>query len=314
MDQPYLPYPAHWPIFTPKDKLASWFKHYAEAMELNVWTSSTIQGGATYDEKSQTWTTTVVREGHQPREMKVKHLVLATGFSGEARMPKFEGMETFKGPMPHSSKHKGAEGWEGKKAIVVGCCNSGHDIAAQFYEYGADTTIVQRSSTYVVSSKHGLPAWLNGFYQEGGPPIDDADILFTSLPTELVAEFHKISTAKVEQLDKDILDGLEKAGFKLNRYNSGLFMKVCNSTLTGTMTVLTRGTIVLPRRRRLLPGCGVLAANCRWQDQGETGSRNQAHHGERHRICRWRLPRGRHYCPGYRIRLHARHRPQSCGP
>ncbi|KAL7008598.1 hypothetical protein EMMF5_001860 [Cystobasidiomycetes sp. EMM_F5] len=223
---PYLPYPAHWPIFTPKDKLASWFKHYAEAMELNVWTSSTIQGGATYDEKSQTWTTTVVREGHQPREMKVKHLVLATGFSGEARMPKFEGMETFKGPMPHSSKHKGAEGWEGKKAIVVGCCNSGHDIAAQFYEYGADTTIVQRSSTYVVSSKHGLPAWLNGFYQEGGPPIDDADILFTSLPTELVAEFHKISTAKVEQLDKDILDGLEKAGFKLNRYNSGLFMKL----------------------------------------------------------------------------------------
>lgn len=35
---PYIQYPPHWPIFTPKDKLASWFKHYAEAMELNFCT------------------------------------------------------------------------------------------------------------------------------------------------------------------------------------------------------------------------------------------------------------------------------------
>jgi len=222
---PYLPYPPHWPIFTPKDKLASWFKTYAAAMELNVWNSASIEGGAKYDESTQEWTTKVVREGQEPREMKVKHIVLATGFSGEARIPKFEGLENFKGPTPHSSKHKGAKEWAGKKAIVVGCCNSGHDIAAEFYEHGCDTTIVQRSSTYVVSSKHGLPAWLNGFYQEGGPHVDDADVLFTSLPTELVGEFHKISTAKVAELDKPILDGLEKAGFKLNRYNSGLFMK-----------------------------------------------------------------------------------------
>ena len=194
-------------------------------MELNVWNSASIEGGAKYDESTQEWTTKVVREGQEPREMKVKHIVLATGFSGEARIPKFEGLENFKGPTPHSSKHKGAKEWAGKKAIVVGCCNSGHDIAAEFYEHGCDTTIVQRSSTYVVSSKHGLPAWLNGFYQEGGPHVDDADVLFTSLPTELVGEFHKISTAKVAELDKPILDGLEKAGFKLNRYNSGLFMK-----------------------------------------------------------------------------------------
>lgn len=32
----------------------------------------------------------------------------------------------------------------GKKAIGVGCCNSGHDIAQDFYENGYDTTIVQR--------------------------------------------------------------------------------------------------------------------------------------------------------------------------
>lgn len=52
---------------------------------------------------------------------------------------------------------------------------AGHDIAEDFWEHGADTTIVQRSSTYVVSSEHGLPAWLNGFYDEGGPPTEDAE-------------------------------------------------------------------------------------------------------------------------------------------
>jgi len=193
-------------------------------MELNVWTKSTIEGGATYDKSTGRWTCTVVRDG-ESRELHPKHIVQATGFSGEARMPKFEGMDKFKGTICHSSKHIGPKEWKGKKAIVVGCCNSGHDIAADFYENGVDTTIVQRSSTYVVSSEHGLPGWLNGFYQEGGPAIDDADVLFTSLPITLVEQFHIESTKKIEALDKDMLDGLEKVGFKLNRYNSGLFMK-----------------------------------------------------------------------------------------
>ena len=157
--------------------------------------------------------------------MKVNHIVLATGFSGEPRMPNWPGMDTFKGPMPHSSKHKGAAGWKGKKAIVVGCCNSGHDIASELYENGADVTIVQRSSTYVVSSAHGLPAFLNGFYMEGGPPVDDADILFTSLPLEVVDAFHTAAVKVIEVQDKAILDGLEAVGFKLNRHSSGLFMK-----------------------------------------------------------------------------------------
>lgn len=41
----------------------------------------------------------------------------------------------------------------------------------------------------------------------------------------MVEEFHIEATKKIEEKDKDMLDGLEKVGFKLNRYNSGLFMK-----------------------------------------------------------------------------------------
>lgn len=100
-------------------------------MELNVWLNSTIERNPTYDETTKSWTVSVVREGQAPRQMKVNHLVMATGFSGEPRLPSFP-RDEFEGTVCHSSGHKGArgQGWEGKKAVVVGCCNSGHDIAA----------------------------------------------------------------------------------------------------------------------------------------------------------------------------------------
>ncbi len=50
---PYMPFPAHWPVFTPKDKLAGWLESYVDALELNVWTNARFVGGD-YDEGSQT--------------------------------------------------------------------------------------------------------------------------------------------------------------------------------------------------------------------------------------------------------------------
>jgi putative flavoprotein involved in K+ transport len=32
---PYLPFPDHWPVFSPKDKIADWLEMYAKVMELN---------------------------------------------------------------------------------------------------------------------------------------------------------------------------------------------------------------------------------------------------------------------------------------
>lgn len=35
---PYIPFPEHWPVFTPKDKLADWLEMYVRVMELDCWT------------------------------------------------------------------------------------------------------------------------------------------------------------------------------------------------------------------------------------------------------------------------------------
>ena len=100
----------------------------------------------------------------EKRTLHPRHVIQATGHSGEMSFPQIKGMEDFKGDrLCHSSQFKGANSEsQGKKAIVVGCCNSGHDIAQDFFEHGYDVTIVQRSSTYVMSSKAGLDVLLGG--------------------------------------------------------------------------------------------------------------------------------------------------------
>ena len=37
---PYLPFPDHWPVFAPKDKIGDWLEMYTKVMELNYWRSS----------------------------------------------------------------------------------------------------------------------------------------------------------------------------------------------------------------------------------------------------------------------------------
>ncbi|HBK05872.1 MAG TPA: monooxygenase, partial [Acetobacteraceae bacterium] len=51
----------------------------------------------------------------------------------------------------HSSQYTDGEEWNGKKAIVIGTGNSGHDIAQDLYSSGAKVTLVQRSPTLITN-------------------------------------------------------------------------------------------------------------------------------------------------------------------
>ncbi|CAF9925944.1 MAG: hypothetical protein ALECFALPRED_003257 [Alectoria fallacina] len=229
---PYVPFPSHWPIFTPKDKLAEWFESYAKLLELNVWTQTNLES-ASWDGSKRQWTVNLERKKAdgtiEKRTLHPRHVIQATGHSGEMSFPQIKGMEDFKGDrLCHSSQFKGANSdSKGKKAIVVGCCNSGHDIAQDFYEHGYDVTVVQRSSTYVMSSKEGLDVLLAGLYEEGGPDTEDADLMFMSIPNAMLKRMHVDATKEIARRDADLLAGLQKAGFKLDNGpdDAGFFMK-----------------------------------------------------------------------------------------
>lgn len=231
---PYLPFPPNWPTFTPKDKLAEWFDSYARLLELNVWTSTIVES-ASWDDSKRQWTVNLQRERAdtgkvEQRTLHPKHIIQATGHSGEMQFPKIKGMDSFAGNLCHSSQFKGAgtsTSENKKRAVVVGSCNSGHDIAQDFYEHGYDVTMVQRSSTFVVSSDSILNVMLAGLYEEGGPPTEDADLTFMSNPNPVLKRIHMDAMKEISRRDQDIIQGLERAGFKtdLGPDDSGFFMK-----------------------------------------------------------------------------------------
>jgi putative flavoprotein involved in K+ transport len=226
---PYLPFPDDWPVFSPKDKIGDWLEMYTKIMELNYWTETTCQS-AKYDAKKKEWVVKVKRGG-KVITLKPRQLVLATGMSAVANVPKFKGAAKFKGDQHHSSKHPGPDKYKGKKAVIIGSNNSAHDIAAALWEKGADVTMVQRSSTHIVKSATLMDIALGDLYSEkavaNGIDHHKADMIFASVPYKLLAGFQKPVYEKIKEHDKDFYARLEKAGFWLDWGDdgSGLFMK-----------------------------------------------------------------------------------------
>lgn len=226
---PYLPFPDHWPVFSPKDKIGDWLEMYVRVMELNYWTSSMCQS-AEYDDKRREWRVRVKRGG-RALVLRPKHLVLATGMSGLPNMPQVPGAKNFRGALCHSSAFKGGDGWRGKRCVVVGSNNSAHDICAELWEQGARVTMVQRSSTHIARSETLMELALGGLYSEdavkNGVGTGKADLIFASVPYKIMHSFHIPVYKEMARRDKKLYDGLRRAGFMLDfgEDGSGLFMK-----------------------------------------------------------------------------------------
>ena len=219
----YMPFPSSWPLFTAKDKLADWFEIYVSAMELNVWLESKVSS-AEFSEETQAWTANILRGDGTIRTLKPQHVVMCTGHAGEPKIPTFPGQDTFKGSVYHGSQHKDAtfqSGVAGKRVVVVGTGNSGHDIAQNYHENDAHVTMLQRKGTYVISAKTGLFMLHKGMYDEHGPPTEDADIAGQSLPIPVQFALNVGLTDRIKEAEKANIEGLGKVGFKLDFGNDG---------------------------------------------------------------------------------------------
>jgi cation diffusion facilitator CzcD-associated flavoprotein CzcO len=210
---PYMPFPPSWPTYIPKDKLAGWFEAYVEGMELNYWTATEFAGG-TYNEREERWSVMLRRADGTKREMRPRHVVMATGVSGIPNLPNIPALRNFGGKILHSSQYDDGEAWKGKRVLVIGTGNSGHDIAQDLYSSGAKVTLVQRNSTLIVNIEPSaqLPYAL---YDEGSP-LEDCDLITTSIPLPLARKSHILLTERAKKLDRELLDGLERVGFKLD--------------------------------------------------------------------------------------------------
>jgi putative flavoprotein involved in K+ transport len=226
---PYLPFPDHWPVFSPKDKIGDWLEMYTKIMELNYWHSSECKG-AQYDEAAGEWSVTIDRAGATV-VLHPKQLVLATGMSGIPSIPAIAGAESFQGVQHHSSKHTSGEDFRGKKCVVLGSNNSAHDICADLWEHGADVTMIQRTSTHIARSDTLMELGLGSLYSEAavqaGITTDIADLIFASIPYKILPTFQIPAYQEMARRDAAFYERLANAGFMLDwgEDGSGLFMK-----------------------------------------------------------------------------------------
>lgn len=259
---PYLPFPASWPLYIQKDKLANWLEFYVEALELNVWTATHFETGA-YDQDRGRWTVTLRLADGATRTLHPQHVVLATGLSGKPKRPSFANSEEFTGAILHSDEYDGRMDVAGKSVVVVGSGTSAHDIAEDVHARGGQPTMLQRSPTTVVSLAQSVRAYEMHVRNEGVRPIDDTDLMVASLPFTLVQRLHEGLNASMIEADAELHRRLREVDFlvddstsffvKLLQQFGGYYVDVGASELIADGSIAVRSGVQVER----LDGKGI---------------------------------------------------------
>ncbi|KII84019.1 hypothetical protein PLICRDRAFT_46820 [Plicaturopsis crispa FD-325 SS-3] len=209
----YQPYPTTWPKYTPRDKVADWLEQYVESQDLVVWTDSTLLPPR-YNPKTRRWTA-VVRKNDTNILLHPAHIVIAVGTLGAPRIPPVRSLETFAGTVMHASSYAGGHPFVGKRAVVIGAGNTAADICQDLVFRGAaSVTMVQRTSTCVMTAKWVRDGMAVHFPE--GVDTEVSDFKVASMPLGLLKILGKREEAASWAREKDMYDGLRKAGLKLN--------------------------------------------------------------------------------------------------
>ncbi|MEE2688449.1 MAG: NAD(P)/FAD-dependent oxidoreductase [Pseudomonadota bacterium] len=212
-NMPYLPFPPTWPNYIPKDMLGLWFESYAKLMEINHWTNTEFTKGE-WDEAAGRWTATLKLKDGNEKTLRPRHIVFANGVSSYPLRPEIPGLESFMGDVIHSEGFDSGAPYAGKNAIVIGTGSSANDIALDLHSFNCHTTLVQRGSSTVVSIDPS--AKLNYALYEEGPPVEDCDLLASSVTPPLLIEGYQMAVKHLEKLDHEMIEGLKGIGFKFD--------------------------------------------------------------------------------------------------
>ncbi|KAF8673434.1 hypothetical protein HU200_048999 [Digitaria exilis] len=140
-----MSYPSDAPTYIPKDQFIKYLDSYIECFDIRPKYNTAIES-CTYDQSRKCWlslarnvaTSSVARYTS-------RFLVVASGENSAANIPMIPGLHDFAGEVIHSSRYKSGTTYSGKNVLVVGCGNSGMEIAYDLASHGANTSIVVRS-------------------------------------------------------------------------------------------------------------------------------------------------------------------------
>lgn len=211
---PHLPFPTSWPVYITKDQLAEWLEIYTKAMSIATWTSTVLEESF-YDEAVKRWKLTLRRGDGSISIIHPRNVVLATGVFGGARQIDLPGVDLYSGQLLYAAEYSGGLDVAGKRVMVVGSGASAHDVSQELDSAGASVTMLQRGSTCIISLDPGTVMAYSA-YNENGPPAEYVDVLSDSIPHPVLVNLHKEMTKQVIEFDKELITGLNDAGFATN--------------------------------------------------------------------------------------------------
>jgi putative flavoprotein involved in K+ transport len=140
--------------------------------------------------------------------------------NGEPYLPDLPGRNDFRGTVLHAVEYRGYADWVGKKAVVVGSGVSGHDLAQDLAEHGVDVTMIQRSGTVVMETT-SFHAVMHKNHIGGRYNTHEADLVNASVPFGVLPSHGAKQLAEANAMDRELLDALDRAGFKLSQGPDG---------------------------------------------------------------------------------------------
>ncbi|KAI4388078.1 hypothetical protein MLD38_000443 [Melastoma candidum] len=150
---PHMPYPPSFPTFVPRDQFIHYLDEYSERFGVRPCYRRDVES-AHFDGTSGRWRITARDLSTGAREeYTAEFLVVATGENSEGVLPDVKGLDEYRGEVMHSSNYENGRRFRSKDVLVVGCGNSGMEIAYDLSNYLARTSMVARNPVHVFTKE-----------------------------------------------------------------------------------------------------------------------------------------------------------------
>lgn len=236
---PFTPWPRDAPRYPSRDDMVRYLERYADQHRIRP--RFDVEVTCIHREASR------FRVDTSHGSLSPRLVVVATGANAVAEWPQVPGLMDFGGAVIHSQTYRNPQAYVGKRTLVVGCGNSGAEIALDLAERGVDVTMAVRGPVHVV------PRDLLG------RPSQQTAVLLSHLPVALRdALISPVLRLAVGDLSRW---GLPRPALGVNRFIQN----------TGRIPMLDVGTIACIKagRIRVRPGVEqVTAEGVRFADGG----------------------------------------------
>jgi indole-3-pyruvate monooxygenase len=139
---PMMPWPKAAPRYPSREQVVQYLQAYAAEHHIAPRLGVTVHA---VNRRADRFTVDTSAGVMTPR-----FVVMATSYNGVPNLPSVPGLESFCGTAIHAGVYKNAAPYQGKRTLVVGCGNSGAEIALDLAEQGVDVAMVVRGPVHVI--------------------------------------------------------------------------------------------------------------------------------------------------------------------